>query len=152
LLEPGRVLQILLPVGLSFLTVQNISYLLDVANNRLPPETSLVRFSLYIFYFPKLLSGPVERAKVFLPRLLNPLIVDRALLERSASLILVGLFRKIVLANSLFNMIPAGAFTTPLDYPGQKINRLADRVRVRALQRFCWIYCHRAGCKPLVWN
>ena len=121
LLEPGRVLQILLPVGLSFLTVQNISYLLDVANHRLPPETSLLRFSLYIFYFPKLLSGPVERAKVFLPRLLNPLIVDRALLERSASLIFVGLFRKIVLANSLFNMIPAGAFTTPLDYPGQKL-------------------------------
>lgn len=121
LLEPGRVLQILLPVGLSFLTVQNISYLLDVANNRLPPETSLVHFSLYIFYFPKLLSGPVERAKVFLPRLKNPFNVDRALLERSASLILVGLFRKIVLANSLFNMIPAGAFTTPLDYPGQKL-------------------------------
>ena len=121
LLEPGRVLQILLPVGLSFLTVQNISYLLDVANNRLPPETSLLRFSLYIFYFPKLLSGPVERAKAFLPRFINPLSVDRALLERSASLIFVGLFRKIVLANSLFNMIPAGAFTTPLDYPGQKL-------------------------------
>ena len=120
-LEPGRVLQILLPVGLSFLTVQNISYLLDVANKRLPAETGFVRFALYIAYFPKLLSGPVERARVFLPRLAAPLVVDRPLLERSAALILAGLFRKIVLANPLFNTIPAAAFTTPLDYPGQNL-------------------------------
>ncbi len=120
-LEPGRVLQILLPVGLSFLTVQNISYLLDVANKRLPAETSFIRFALYIAYFPKLLSGPVERARLFLPRLAAPLVVDRPLLERSAALILTGLFRKIVLANPLFNMIPSGAFTTPLDYSGQNL-------------------------------
>lgn len=121
LLEPGRVLQILLPVGLSFLMVQNISYLLDVANKRMASETSFLRFCLYIFYFPKLLSVPVERARLFLPRLTSPLKVDRALLERSASLILTGLFRKLVIANSLFNMIPAGAFTTPQDYPGQHL-------------------------------
>ena len=121
MLEPGLVLQILLPIGLSFLVVQNISYLLDVANKRLPPETNFARFCLYIFYFPKLLSGPVERARVFLPRLAGPLKVDRALLERSASLILTGLFRKLVIANSLFNMIPADAFITPLDYPGQQL-------------------------------
>lgn len=121
LLEPGRVLQILLPVGLSFLTVQNISYLLDVANNRLKPESNLIRFCLYIFYFPKLLSGPVERAKTFLPRLVAPLAVNRLLMERSAALILAGLFRKLVLANPLFNMIPAGAFVSPLDYPGQQL-------------------------------
>lgn len=119
MLEPGRVLQILLPVGLSFLVVQNISYLLDVANKRLAPENSFTRFCLYIFYFPKLLSGPVERARILLPRLANPLNVDRALLERSASLVLSGLFRKLVIANPLFNIIPAGAFNTPLDYPGQ---------------------------------
>ena len=121
MLEPGRVLQILLPVGLSFLMVQNISYLLDVANKRLAPETSFLNFCLFIFYFPKLLSGPVERARLLLPRLVNPLTVDRMLLERSASLILAGLLRKLVIANSLFNMIPAGAFTTPLDYPGQQL-------------------------------
>jgi D-alanyl-lipoteichoic acid acyltransferase DltB (MBOAT superfamily) len=119
MLEPGCVLQILLPVGLSFLVVQNISYLLDIANQRLAPEASFIRFCVYIFYFPKLLSGPVERARVLLPRLDNPLKVDRALLERSTSLILSGLIRKLVIANPLFNMIPAGAFSTPLDYPGQ---------------------------------
>ena len=120
-LEPGHVLQILLPVGLSFLTVQNISYLLDVANKRLPAENGFIRFALYIAYFPKLLSGPVERARLFLPRLAAPITVDRQLLERSAALILTGLVRKLVLANPLFNMIPAAAFATPLDYPGQNL-------------------------------
>ncbi len=121
MLQPGRVLQILLPVGLSFLMVQNISYLLDVVNRRLPHENDFVRFCVYIFYFPKLLSGPVERARTFFPKLAAPLLVNRALLERSAALILTGLFRKLALANPLFNLIPSGAFVTPLVYSGQNL-------------------------------
>ena len=113
LLAPGSLLTILLPVGLSFLAVQSISYLLDVVNKRLKPETDFLRFLVYIFYFPKLLSGPVERARAFLPRLDAALPFDRALAERSAALVLTGLFRKLVFANPLFNMIPPDAFQTP---------------------------------------
>ena len=120
-LEPGSILQILLPVGLSFLVVQTISYLLDVSNKRLKPEADFLKFCVYIFYFPKLLSGPVERARVFLPRLENPLPFNRALAERSAALILTGLFRKLVFANPLFNMIPPAAFTDPAQYAGQHL-------------------------------
>jgi len=118
-LEPGLVLQILLPVGLSFLVVQNISYLLDISNKRIQPEMSFVRFLVYIFYFPKLISGPVERARTFLPRLDHPLSFDRPLAERSAALILTGLLRKLVFANPLFNLIPSAAFTSPQNYAGQ---------------------------------
>jgi len=121
MLAPGSALQMLLPVGLSFLMVQNISYLLDVVNRRLPAEKNFIHFCVYIFYFPKLLSGPVERARTFLPKLASPLRVDRPLLERSAALISTGLLRKLVLANPLFNLIPAQAFITPLDYPGQNL-------------------------------
>jgi alginate O-acetyltransferase complex protein AlgI len=113
--------QILLPVGLSFLVVQWISYLVDVSNKRLPPQKNLVKFSVYAFYFPRLLSGPVERARLFFPRLDNPLPIDRALLERSAVLIVTGLFRKLVFANPLFSMIPADAFTAPANYAGQHL-------------------------------
>ena len=56
-------IKILLPVGLSFLVVQAISYLVDVKNNRLAAEKDPVKFGVYILYFPKLLSGPVERAR-----------------------------------------------------------------------------------------
>ena len=120
-LREGSVLQLLMPVGLSFLMVQNISYLVDVSNKRLVPETDFIKFSLYILYFPKLLSGPVERARVFLPRLTSPLAVDRALVERSAALVITGLVRKLMLADPLFNMIPATAFTSPADHTGQDL-------------------------------
>jgi alginate O-acetyltransferase complex protein AlgI len=113
--------QILLPVGLSFLVVQWISYLVDVGNQMLPPQRDLVKFSLYAFYFPRLLSGPVERARVFFPRLDNPLKVDRALIERSVVLIFTGLLRKLVFADPMFNMIPANAFTDPSKYAGQHL-------------------------------
>lgn len=114
-------LKILLPVGISFLIVQVISYLVDVSNGRMKAEHDLVKFWVYIVYFPKLLSGPVERAKQFLPRLDNPLHFNLALFERSLALILTGLFRKIFIADSLFRMIPEAAFVTPLDYAGQHL-------------------------------
>lgn len=114
-------LTLLLPVGLSFLVVQAISYLVDVANKRLPAEKDLLKFWVYVVYFPKLLSGPVERARQFLPRLDSPLKLDRELLERSLALILTGLFRKIFLADALFRMIPENAFVTPLTHTGQNL-------------------------------
>jgi alginate O-acetyltransferase complex protein AlgI len=118
---PGNALQILLPVGLSFLVVQMISYLLDVNRGRMKAERSLVGFGVYTLYFPKLLSGPVERARFFLPKLQAPLPFDRELLNRSLSLIAIGLFRKLVFANPLFSLIPSDAFTTPSNYVGQHL-------------------------------
>lgn len=121
LLASGQTAQILVPIGLSFLAVQAISYLLDLRNKRLPAESDLIRFSVYLLYFPKLLSGPIERAKTFLPKIENPLTVDLPLIERSLALILVGLFRKLAFANPLFNMIPVDAFSNPLHYAGQNL-------------------------------
>ena len=121
LISASELASILVPVGLSFLIVQTISYLIDIRNQRLHAETDLVKFGVYILYFPKLLSGPVERARLFLPKLEKPLTPDTALIERSVALILIGLFRKLAFANPLFNMIPADAFTNPLNYPGQNL-------------------------------
>ena len=119
--EAGTALQILLPIGLSFLVVQMISYLVDVANGRLKTERDLVKFGVYTFYFPKLLSGPVERARLFLPRLDAPAPFDRVVLNRSLSLIAIGLLRKLAFANPLFSLIPADAFTAPANYAGQHL-------------------------------
>lgn len=117
----GNALQILLPVGLSFLVVQMISYLLDVNHGRMKAERSLVKFGVYTLYFPKLLSGPVERARLFIPRLDSPMPFDREMLNRSLSLIILGLLRKLVFANPLFSMIPADVFTAPANYAGQHL-------------------------------
>jgi D-alanyl-lipoteichoic acid acyltransferase DltB (MBOAT superfamily) len=61
------------------MAVQWIGYLLDVSNGRLPPQKELVSFMLYSFYFPRVVSGPVEKAKPFFTRLEKPLVVDRSL-------------------------------------------------------------------------
>lgn len=110
---------ILVPVGLSFYVMQVFSYFVDVRLKRTPAEKSWLHFSLYLFYFPKLLSGPIERARTFIPKLKEPKVVDAELLNRSFGLIALGLVRKLFIADSLLALIPEDAFTAPGNYPAQ---------------------------------
>ena len=114
-------LELLLPVGMSFYVVMLISYLLDVANGHAEPARDPVDFALYVAYFPRLLSGPITRARDFLPKLAAPRVVDDAALARSVMLIITGLVRKLVFADSLFLMLPARLFTRPERFMGQQL-------------------------------
>ncbi len=114
-------LALLAPVGISFYFVQVVSYLVDVRMKRIKPEENWLHFTLYLFYFPKLLSGPIERARSFIPKLTTPRLVDADQLTRSLSLVMVGLFRKLVVADSLMALIPAEAFSQPGDFPAQHL-------------------------------
>jgi D-alanyl-lipoteichoic acid acyltransferase DltB (MBOAT superfamily) len=107
------VLQILLPIGLSFYIVQNISYQVDVYRGQTDASRDLVDFALYQAYFPKFLAGPIERAGSFLPKLSAARVVDNELLARSITLIAVGLFRKVVIADTLTGLIPPDVFEAP---------------------------------------
>ena len=109
-------IQILLPVGLSFYCLGAISYLIDVYRGQVKLEISLVDFALYMAYFPKLLSGPIERARSFIPKFIQPQPIDLSLITRNVSLILVGVVRKLVFADTLSAMIPPEAFTNPQAY------------------------------------
>jgi len=62
-------LSLIVPLGISFFTFQAIGYLIDVNRNTLVPEKSPWKFILFIVYFPKYLSGPVERGKTLLPEI-----------------------------------------------------------------------------------
>lgn len=110
-------LQFLLPVGLSYYTLQSISYLVDVYQGKSAPTTDVVGFALYMAYFPRLVAGPIERAGAFLQQLSRARTVDQAALARSAGLIVIGLVRKIVVADVLNSLIPTLAFQTPTQYP-----------------------------------
>ncbi len=106
-------LEILLPIGMSFYILQAISYLIDVSRKQLPAATDVIDFALYMAYFPKLTSGPIERARAFLPKLKEQRIVDNDQLARSFTLIVVGVVRKLVIADSLAAMIPAAYYNAP---------------------------------------
>jgi D-alanyl-lipoteichoic acid acyltransferase DltB (MBOAT superfamily) len=110
-------IQILVPLGLSFITLQMISYLLDVHYGRMEAETGFVKFAVYALYFPKILAGPIERAKTFLSRLDTPQEWSVESILQNFTLVLVGLIRKIVFADALTAMVPAQAFQPPSQYP-----------------------------------
>jgi D-alanyl-lipoteichoic acid acyltransferase DltB (MBOAT superfamily) len=110
-------LQIVLPIGISFYTFQSIAYTVDVHRGVVRPVRSLATFATYIAYFPQLVAGPIERAGRLLPQLQDPTraFPCGAALERAVSLIVLGLVRKVVLADGVAPIV-ADAF----DAPGQR--------------------------------
>ena len=114
-------LLLLVPIGLSFIAVQMISYLVDIRHRMLAPEAGWLEFALYVVYFPKMLSGPIERARTLLPVFKQPKALDAQAAERNFWLIVIGVVRKIVLADSLSSIIPAAIFVHPETFAGQNL-------------------------------
>jgi D-alanyl-lipoteichoic acid acyltransferase DltB (MBOAT superfamily) len=106
-------LDIIIPLGISFYTFQAISYLINIYRDIESPEKNFLKFYLYVIYFPKLVSGPIEESKRFFPQLEN-LKVTSSDVKIGTKLILLGLFKKIVIADRL--MIMKTAFHQNLDH------------------------------------
>lgn len=94
-------LSIILPVGISFYTFQTLSYTLDVYNRKMEPTNNLLQFAAYVSFFPQLVAGPIERAKHLLPQFSHRRTFDVGLAKAGVRLIIWGLFKKIVIADSL---------------------------------------------------
>ncbi|WP_339813378.1 MBOAT family O-acyltransferase [uncultured Imperialibacter sp.] len=94
-------LQIILPVGISFYTFQTMSYSIDVYRNQLKPTTDFISFAAYVSFFPQLVAGPIERASNLLPQILGKRNFNYQQSVEGLRLILWGLFKKIVIADSL---------------------------------------------------
>lgn len=98
--------------GLSFYAFSCVSYLVDVFRGTQPVERHFGKFALYIAYFPKLLAGPIERAKPFLTQLESPVRFDAARVTAGLQLVLWGLFKKVVIADRLAPLVDA-AYRSP---------------------------------------
>ncbi len=107
---------LLLPVGFSFYLLQAISYLVDLSRAPRLAATSLTDFALYLAYFPKLLSGPLERPTAFFAQLAQERRVDNATFGRAIGLILIGLLRKIAIADQLRAFQPTELFLQPAEF------------------------------------
>jgi D-alanyl-lipoteichoic acid acyltransferase DltB (MBOAT superfamily) len=93
------VLEIVLPVGISFYTFQALSYTIDVYRRRLPACGSVSHFLLFIAFFPQLVAGPIERASHLLPQLADLRAPTRADLRAALELLVVGFFKKVAVAD-----------------------------------------------------
>src|SRR5204862_2269831 len=96
-------LDILLPVGISFYTFHSLSYTLDIYRGVLQPTRSLRDFVLAVSFFPQLVAGPIVRAGDFLPQLRHPPRLNAGQLFWGLALMTLGLFEKIVLADTLLS-------------------------------------------------
>jgi len=91
----------LLPVGISFFVFQSMSYTIDFYRGHVEKEPCFIRYATFVSLFPQLVAGPIERAKNLLPQLHETPRVSRHDVADGLSLFLVGLFKKIALADYL---------------------------------------------------
>lgn len=94
-------LQIVLPIGLSFHTFQSMAYVLEVYHGRFKSERDLLTYSVYVLYFPQLVAGPIERPQNILPQLHAPQNFEERRTVTGLYLIAQGLIKKVVVADAL---------------------------------------------------
>ena len=104
---PAVSLKIILPVGISFYTFQSLSYTTDVFRRKMKPTTDFVSFAAFISFFPQLVAGPIERAFNLLPQFHKKRLFDLNLAVKGMRQILWGLFKKIVIADTLSTYVDA---------------------------------------------
>lgn len=108
------ILGIVLPVGISFYTFQTMSYTIDVYRRELKPAANFTDFALFVAFFPQLVAGPIERARNLLPEIMAPRQITWDNLSGGAVLCLIGLIKKVVIADAIAPMVDA---TFGLDDP-----------------------------------
>ncbi|HUR37125.1 MAG TPA: MBOAT family O-acyltransferase [Terriglobales bacterium] len=94
-------LAIVLPVGISFFIFKTLSYTIDVYRGELKATRSWWQYALFVSFFPELVAGPIVRASVFLPQLRRSLRFSWRRTAAGAQLILLGLTKKLVVADRL---------------------------------------------------
>lgn len=96
-----RLLDVVLPVGISFYTFQSMAYTIDVYRRQIKAEQHAGIFATYVAFFPQLVAGPIERAGSLLPQFHQRMTFDAERTVSGFRLILWGLFKKVVIADRL---------------------------------------------------
>jgi D-alanyl-lipoteichoic acid acyltransferase DltB (MBOAT superfamily) len=118
-------LNLALPIGISFYTFQSLSYIIDIYRGHLTPTKSLKEYAFFVAFFPSLVSGPILRASHFLPQLkekigqaksserLRLFIIQNSRLKFGISLMLLGFFKKMVFADNIAPLVN-NIFSNPM--------------------------------------
>lgn len=90
----------ILPLGISFFTFRNLSYLIDIYKGKVEPTQDWVVFFSYVAFFPSLVAGPIDRSKTLIPQIENERIFDYGLASDGMRQLAWGFFKKIVIADN----------------------------------------------------
>ncbi|HET8942689.1 MAG TPA: MBOAT family O-acyltransferase [Rudaea sp.] len=108
---------IVLPIGISFYTFHSLSYCIDIYRRKFAPTRSWRDYALYVGFFPQLVAGPITRFTQMREQIETPRRTTSAGLGLGLSLLVLGLFEKSVLADSIFAPV-ADAFFNGIDAAG----------------------------------
>lgn len=108
---------ILLPVGISFFTLQALGYLIDVYRKDIYAERNFLKYALFISFFPQLVAGPIERSKNLLKQLSEPHRFSFDNLREGILIMLYGFFLKVVIADRVAVIVDA-VYNEPVGRPG----------------------------------
>jgi alginate O-acetyltransferase complex protein AlgI len=108
-----RAWAILLPLGISFHTFQGISYTIDVYRRQIAAVPSFRDYALFVAFFPQLAAGPIVRAVEFLPQMATPPRVSAAQVTDGLHLFVLGLFKKMFVADQLDQLFVSPVFADP---------------------------------------
>jgi D-alanyl-lipoteichoic acid acyltransferase DltB (MBOAT superfamily) len=92
---------IIVPVGVSFITFQSLSYTIDIYKGLIKPERHLGYFAMFTAFWPVMVNGPIERAKNLLPQLRQPHSFDYDRVRNGLMRMMFGFFKKLVIADRL---------------------------------------------------
>jgi alginate O-acetyltransferase complex protein AlgI len=134
---PLPLLTLALPIGLSFITFQAISYVVDVKRELIPPASPL-DFALYLSFFPHVVAGPIVRAREFIPQLATPRNPRNVAVGAGVVLIVLGLIKKVAIADYLARTVVDPVFGVPEAYD-------APDVALAAYAYAAQIYCDFSG-------
>lgn len=108
-----NMLELAFPVGLSFYTFQGLAYAVDQYRNPQQPPENLYRVLLFVSFFPTIMAGPILRPHQFLPQFDTLRLPDNNDVAEGCTLIVSGLFKKVVLASYLSEQVVRDVFQTP---------------------------------------
>ena len=111
-------LNILLPVGISFYTFENLSYTVDVYRGQFEPAKKFTDYLLFLSFFPKLVMGPIVRAHDFVPQINKPYVISEADFAKGFYLIISGLFKKLIISDYITLNFVNYIFDDPSRYTG----------------------------------
>jgi D-alanyl-lipoteichoic acid acyltransferase DltB (MBOAT superfamily) len=109
---------ILLPVGISFYTFQNISYIMDVFRQKIEPVRNVFNYAFYVSFFPQLVAGPIVRASEFIPQIYKPYFLGKRQFGIAVFWIMNGLAKKIILSDYIAVNFVDRVFDNPLIFSG----------------------------------
>lgn len=110
-------LNLLLPLGISFYTLQSIAYIVDLYRGKYQPDRNFLKFSLFMSFFPQIIQGPIARYDQLAHQLYEPHKFEYTRVTQGVQLILWGFMKKLILADRLavaVNLI----FDNPESYEG----------------------------------